>query len=94
MLEPPLTSPDSASYASSIAAKQRLDAWLVQRGLAHSLEKARAAVLAGDVLVDGERARRPAAGLDEGARVELAQRPRYVGRGGAENRRKRSAATN
>ena len=62
--------------------KQRLDLLLVQRGLAPSREKARTSVLAGDVLVDGEPFLRPAASVPEDARLELAKRPRYVGRGG------------
>ncbi len=68
-------------YAAGVA-KQRLDLLMVERGLAPSREKARAAVLAGDVLVDGERARRPAATLAPGARIELVRPPPYVSRGG------------
>lgn len=63
-------------------AKRRLDALLVQRGLAQSPEKARTAILAGDVLVNGEPVLRQAASVPEDARVELARPPRYVGRGG------------
>ncbi|MCH7811174.1 MAG: TlyA family RNA methyltransferase [Chloroflexi bacterium] len=63
-------------------AKRRLDVLIVERGLAESREKARAAVMARDVLVDGEPARRPAALLGEDARIELVRRPRYVSRGG------------
>jgi 23S rRNA (cytidine1920-2'-O)/16S rRNA (cytidine1409-2'-O)-methyltransferase len=65
-----------------MSAKRRLDVLLVQRGLSQSPEKARIAVLAGDVLVDGGRAVQPAATVQEDARIELVQRPRYVGRGG------------
>jgi 23S rRNA (cytidine1920-2'-O)/16S rRNA (cytidine1409-2'-O)-methyltransferase len=77
-----LTSPSPTSYPAFMAAKQRLDVLMVQRGLAPSREKARAAVLARDVLVDGEPALRPAATLPEDVRIELVRRPRYVGRGG------------
>jgi len=63
-------------------AKRRLDVLLVERGLAPSREKARAAVMAGDVLVDGQPARRPAAAVAEDAAIELAAAPRYVSRGG------------
>ena len=62
--------------------KRRLDLLLVERGLAPSREKARTAVLAGDVLVDGEPFLRPAASVAGDARIELAARQRFVGRGG------------
>jgi 23S rRNA (cytidine1920-2'-O)/16S rRNA (cytidine1409-2'-O)-methyltransferase len=55
---------------------------MVQRGLAESCEKARVAILAGDVLVNGEPVLRAAATVAEDAQIELAAAPRYVGRGG------------
>ena len=64
-----------------MAAKRRLDELLVRRGLAESPQQARTAILAGNVLVDGELARRPVA-VPEDVRIELVQPPRYVGRGG------------
>jgi 23S rRNA (cytidine1920-2'-O)/16S rRNA (cytidine1409-2'-O)-methyltransferase len=63
-------------------AKRRLDVLMVQRGLAESRERARAAILAGSVLVDGEALARPAATVPEEARIELARPPRFVSRGG------------
>jgi len=63
-------------------AKRRLDVLLVQRGLAESREKAQTAILAGDVLVNGEPVLRQAASVAEDARIELARAPRFVGRGG------------
>ena len=63
-------------------AKRRLDVLLVQRGLAQSREKAQTAILAGDVLVNGEPVLRQAASVPEDASIELARPPRYVGRGG------------
>ena len=64
-----------------MAAKRRLDELLVRRGLAESPQQARTAILAGNVFVNGEPARRPVA-VSEDARIELVQPPRYVGRGG------------
>jgi len=63
-------------------AKRRLDLVLVERGLAESREKARVAILAGDVLVEGAAVLRAAASVADDARIELAKPPKYVGRGG------------
>ena len=63
-------------------AKRRLDLLVLQRGLAQSREKARAAVMAGDVLVNDQPVLRPATPVSEDARIELVRPPRYVGRGG------------
>ena len=62
--------------------KRRLDVLLLERGLFDSREKARVAVMAGSVLVDDRPAVKPASLVDEGARLRLVQRPRYVSRGG------------
>jgi 23S rRNA (cytidine1920-2'-O)/16S rRNA (cytidine1409-2'-O)-methyltransferase len=62
--------------------KQRLDLLLVERGLAPSREKARAAIMAGDVTVDGAKAIRAAAPVDTTAAIEVVRAPRYVSRGG------------
>ncbi len=77
-----LTSPRGASYPAGVVAKRRLDILLVQRGLAQSVENARAAVLAGEVLVEGQAAVAPSAAVPEDARIELARSPRYASRGG------------
>ncbi|MGQ9573077.1 MAG: TlyA family RNA methyltransferase [Dehalococcoidia bacterium] len=63
-------------------AKRRLDTLLVERGLAESREKARAAVLAGTVLVNDRTAAKPGMLVPEAAEVCLVARPRYVSRGG------------
>ena len=62
--------------------KQRLDDALVERGLVETRARARAMVLAGDVLVDGEVAK--AAGKPVRAEQELSlrEKPRFVSRGG------------
>jgi 23S rRNA (cytidine1920-2'-O)/16S rRNA (cytidine1409-2'-O)-methyltransferase len=64
-------------------AKQRLDAVLVERGLAPSRERARALILAGQVTVDGQVVSKAGAPVAAAARVELTvpDHP-YVGRGG------------
>jgi 23S rRNA (cytidine1920-2'-O)/16S rRNA (cytidine1409-2'-O)-methyltransferase len=62
--------------------RRRLDLLLVDRGLADSREKARALVLAGQVLVDGQKLDKAGASLAPDSRIELLQQPRYVGRGG------------
>jgi len=62
--------------------KRRLDVLLVERGLVESREKARALILAGKVLVDGQRADKAGHAVSLEARIELLEAPRYVGRGG------------
>ena len=64
-------------------AKKRLDALLVERGLADSLQKAQAMILAGEVEVAGTRAEKSGARFAEDAEIALARRaPKYVSRGG------------
>jgi 23S rRNA (cytidine1920-2'-O)/16S rRNA (cytidine1409-2'-O)-methyltransferase len=63
--------------------KQRLDQALVERGLVESREKAKALILAGVVLVDGQKSDKPGHGVAAGASIELAARPPYVSRAGA-----------
>lgn len=55
---------------------------LVERGLMPSREKARAAVLAGQVLADGEPVTKPGQLVDEAATLAVTARPRFVSRGG------------
>lgn len=62
--------------------KVRLDALLVERGLADSREKARAVILAGDVLVEGRPAMKAGQLVDATADVQLSRPPRFVSRGG------------
>ncbi len=62
---------------------ERLDAALVRRGLVPSREKAKAAVAAGLVRVNGVPAAKPSAPVGDGDEVEVDGAPlRYVGRGG------------
>lgn len=66
-----------------ITMRTRLDALLVQKGLAPSRASAQASILAGDVLVNGIRAQKAGMTVDEDVVVEIkASRPAFVGRGG------------
>ncbi len=60
----------------------RLDLELVERGLVESREKAQALILAGQVLVDGQKVDKAGQRVGGDARIELVSQPRYVGRGG------------
>lgn len=62
--------------------KRRLDVLLVDRGLAESREKAQALVMAGHVKVDDRPAPKPGVLIADSAELSVAQRPKYVGRGG------------
>jgi 23S rRNA (cytidine1920-2'-O)/16S rRNA (cytidine1409-2'-O)-methyltransferase len=62
--------------------KTRLDRLLVDRGLAESREKAQALIMAGEVLLNGQKAAKPGQSVAEDAVVEVLARPPYVGRGG------------
>jgi 23S rRNA (cytidine1920-2'-O)/16S rRNA (cytidine1409-2'-O)-methyltransferase len=62
--------------------RRRLDLILVERGLVDSREKGQALILAGQVLVDGQRVDKPGHAVAPDSKIELAEQPRYVGRGG------------
>jgi 23S rRNA (cytidine1920-2'-O)/16S rRNA (cytidine1409-2'-O)-methyltransferase len=62
--------------------KQRLDRLLVERGLAESGEKAQALIMAGAVLVNGQKALKPGHAIDAASRIEVTGKPPYVSRGG------------
>ncbi len=62
--------------------KERLDQLMVSRGLSPSREKARAAVLAGEVEVDGRRVMKSGEAVSVDSSVSVLQPPRYVSRGG------------
>ena len=63
-------------------AKQRLDTLLVNRGLADNKSKARALIMAGEVKVGGKVMTKPGNPVSEDEPIDIAQRPRYVSRGG------------
>jgi 23S rRNA (cytidine1920-2'-O)/16S rRNA (cytidine1409-2'-O)-methyltransferase len=62
--------------------KTRLDRLLVDRGLVESREKAQALIMAGEVLVNGQKASKPGQTVDSDSPIELTARPPYVSRGG------------
>lgn len=62
--------------------KKRVDQLLVERGLVDSRAKAQALILAGEVLVNGQKLDKPGHSVDEDARMELLAKLPYVSRGG------------
>ena len=70
------------STRRSSAGKQRLDVSLVERQLVESREKAQALILAGKVIVNGQRAEKPGSQVAATAHIEVAEPLRYVSRGG------------
>jgi 23S rRNA (cytidine1920-2'-O)/16S rRNA (cytidine1409-2'-O)-methyltransferase len=62
--------------------KTRLDRLLVERGLAESREKAQALIMAGEVLIDSQKASKPGQAVEAACALEVLARPPYVSRGG------------
>ena len=62
--------------------RHRLDQLLADRQLVESREKARALILAGSVLVNGQKIDKAGHTVDPEADIELIERPKYVSRGG------------
>src|SRR5664279_6265055 len=65
-----------------MAEKERLDVLLVERGLIASREKARAQIMAGEVLVAGKLIDKPGTRVDIEAEITVKAKPRFVSRGG------------
>jgi 23S rRNA (cytidine1920-2'-O)/16S rRNA (cytidine1409-2'-O)-methyltransferase len=65
-----------------MAAKRRLDALLVERGLVETRSRAQALVMAGRVHVDGAPVTKAGTPTAEDATVEVVRPPRFVSRGG------------
>lgn len=65
-----------------MARRERLDVLLQRQGLVTSRARARALIMAGDVLVDGRCMDKPGMRIDISARLTLKARPRFVSRGG------------
>ncbi len=64
------------------AMKRRLDQYLSEEGICDSREKAKRAILAGAVRLNGQRARKPSDIIRKTDHVELIPSERYVSRGG------------
>jgi 23S rRNA (cytidine1920-2'-O)/16S rRNA (cytidine1409-2'-O)-methyltransferase len=62
--------------------KQRLDLLMVEKGIVESREKARAIIMAGEVLVDGKPIDKPGTKVDAQAEITVKSKPRFVSRGG------------
>jgi 23S rRNA (cytidine1920-2'-O)/16S rRNA (cytidine1409-2'-O)-methyltransferase len=62
--------------------KQRLDLAVVERGLADTRSRARALILAGDILVNGSAAHHAGTMVRRDDELQLKSRPRFVSRGG------------
>jgi 23S rRNA (cytidine1920-2'-O)/16S rRNA (cytidine1409-2'-O)-methyltransferase len=62
--------------------KTRLDRLILARGLTESREKAQALIMAGEVLVNGQKAAKPGQAVPDDSRIEILARPPYVSRGG------------
>ncbi|MDE0609779.1 MAG: TlyA family RNA methyltransferase [Anaerolineaceae bacterium] len=65
-----------------MAGHERLDVLLAQRGLVDSRSRARAMIMAGEVLVNGQRVDKAGTRVTANATLELKAKPRYVSRGG------------
>ncbi len=65
-----------------MSTKRRLDLVLVERGLCKSRSAAHRAILAGQVLVNGQLIDKPATRITEDSCIELKAKPRYVSQGG------------
>ncbi len=65
-----------------MSTKRRLDLVLVERGLCKSRSAAHRAILAGQVLVNGQLIDKPATRISEDSCIELKAKPRYVSQGG------------
>ena len=63
--------------------KERLDVLMVQRGLAPSREKAKAIIMSGNVLVEGQREDKAGSMFESSVEITLKEAPlKYVSRGG------------
>src|SRR5258707_10100331 len=66
----------------SMKGAQRLDLLLVERGLAQSREKARALILAGQVLVHRQKIDKAGHSVSIDRKIDVLESPKFVGSGG------------
>ena len=71
-----------SSIIEGVPTRMRLDRLLAEKGFLESREKAQRAIMAGDVLVDGQRVDKPGALISTEAEIEIKGRSPYVSRGG------------
>src|SRR5690242_8401751 len=83
-VRPPRRAParTGRSHRAPEIMKSRLDRLIVERGPAESREKAQALIMAGEVIVNGQKAAKPGQPVNDDAVVEVLARPPYVSRGG------------
>ncbi|HEV8437890.1 MAG TPA: TlyA family RNA methyltransferase [Methylomirabilota bacterium] len=74
--------PPGKRGATPPKSKERLDVMLVSRGLTDSREKAARLILAGQVMVDGQRMDKAGTLVDNTAPVQVAAAQKFVSRGG------------
>jgi 23S rRNA (cytidine1920-2'-O)/16S rRNA (cytidine1409-2'-O)-methyltransferase len=75
--------PSGKSNSNNKPGKMRLDVLIVERGLVPSRERAQAILLAGNVLVNGQKMEKPGSQVAADARVEIiGEALRYASRGG------------
>lgn len=65
-----------------MAKSQRLDLAVIERGLADTRSRAKALIMAGDVLVNGQRETRAGHNVAAADDIALREKPRFVSRGG------------
>src|SRR5204862_4808859 len=71
-----------SSIIEGMPTRMRLDRLLAEKGFLESREKAQRTIMAGDVLVDGQRVDKPGALISTEAEIEIKGRSPYVSRGG------------
>jgi 23S rRNA (cytidine1920-2'-O)/16S rRNA (cytidine1409-2'-O)-methyltransferase len=77
------TVPSGETHSNRKPGKIRLDVLIVERGLVPSRERAQAILLAGNVLVNGQKMEKPGSQVAADARVEIiGEALRYASRGG------------
>jgi 23S rRNA (cytidine1920-2'-O)/16S rRNA (cytidine1409-2'-O)-methyltransferase len=77
-----MMTPAMKRAAKAGSGKVRLDQLLFERALVPSREKARALIIAGQVMVDGQKSDKPGHSVDSASRIEVLQTMPYVSRGG------------